>query len=143
MWISHLPNHQLARLERATGQEQAKNCWVAPSVAIPIGLFNNGTIDGFVRALVGSAVRHGLDLDCVRGDLDQYRQDDLEPRCGLGFDPTGVDTGEANCWVLQTNAAVGDIPIEIERKALGAGARLSGSFYRKAPQFCVHWNQMP
>jgi FkbH-like protein len=79
-----LANHamnenQLARLARAIEAQRSKGRSLAPLTPIRVGLLGNGTVDLIVPALVATAPRYGLQLDCVRGGYDQFVQDALQP----------------------------------------------------------------
>ncbi len=72
-----LDSNQLAKLARVIGQARAKGASLAPLIPFRLGLISNSTTDFLVPALVATAARHGIALECVCGDYDQGMQEAL------------------------------------------------------------------
>ena len=82
--IRHLATHaldlgQLEDLADAIGKARAAGADRRPLTRFRLGLLGNGTLDFIEPALIASAARHGVDLECVRGGYDQALQDALDP----------------------------------------------------------------
>ena len=82
--IKALANHalnetQLARLGRAIEAVRSKGLPMAPMLEFRLGILGNGTLDLIIPSLVASAARHGIALQCWKGEYDQYLQDALAP----------------------------------------------------------------
>jgi FkbH-like protein len=78
--IQALANHaldeaQLARLGRAIMRDERS---LAPLVPFRLGLIGNGTLDLLMPALVASAARHGLELECIQADYGVTTQEALD-----------------------------------------------------------------
>jgi FkbH-like protein len=78
--IQALANHaldepQLARLGRAIMREERS---LAPLAPFRLGVIGNGTLDLLVPALVASAARHGLKLECIPADYGVTTQEALD-----------------------------------------------------------------
>jgi FkbH-like protein len=71
-----LDETQLARLGRAILREERP---LAPLTPFRLGVIGNGTLDLLVPALVASAARHGLRLDCIQADYGMTTQEALDP----------------------------------------------------------------
>ena len=74
-----LNEHQLARLGRLIEVVRAGKRSLAPLTPFRLGLLGNGTLDLIVPVLVATAARHGIALECIVGDYDQFLQDALLP----------------------------------------------------------------
>jgi FkbH-like protein len=51
---------------------------LAPLSRFKLGVLGNGTLDLVVPALVASAARHGIALECVKGDFGQILQESID-----------------------------------------------------------------
>src|SRR5580765_1029679 len=74
---------QLERLARTISTLRVNSADLRPLVNARLGILGNGTLDFIAPALVGSAARHGLALDCVRSGYDQIVQEALDPGSAL------------------------------------------------------------
>lgn len=74
-----LDSNQLAKLGRIIARARAKGCPLPPLVPFRLGLISNSTTDFLVPALVATAARHGIDLECVSAAYDQVVQEALSP----------------------------------------------------------------
>ena len=74
-----LDENQLAKLGRTIDAARNQGQSLAPLAPFRLGLLGNGTLDLIAPALTASAARHGIALECVRGNYDQFLQDALAP----------------------------------------------------------------
>src|SRR4029453_7116738 len=70
----------LRRLSLAVAQLTARGTSLAPLAPFKLGVLGNGTLDLIVPALVGSALRHGVALQCVTVPYGLYPREILDPR---------------------------------------------------------------
>ncbi|WP_174296657.1 HAD-IIIC family phosphatase [Sphingomonas bacterium] len=70
---------QLERLADKIDRLRDEGRDLAPLTCFRLGLIGNGTLDFLVPALIVSAARHGIVLECVRGAYDQVLQEALDP----------------------------------------------------------------
>ncbi len=80
-----LSEHQLDRLGRIIEQLRSAGTSLAPLTPFRLGLMGNGTLDLLVPALVASAARHGIALECIRAGYDQVIQDALDPDSAMNL----------------------------------------------------------
>jgi FkbH-like protein len=99
---------QLERLARAIKTLRANDADLRPLSNVRIGLLGNGTLDFIAPALVGSAARHGLALDCVRSGYDQVVQEALDPRSALHRAAPQAVLVALDHRALPLQAAIGD-----------------------------------
>jgi FkbH-like protein len=78
-----LDENQLNRLANAMSKARGKGDSLAPLVPFRLGILSNSTTDFIVQALVGSAIRHGIALECVESDYGQVMQSALSPESEL------------------------------------------------------------
>ena len=74
-----LDENQLARLADAIERLRAAGRSLAPLVPFKLGVLGNATLEPLVPALVASAARHGIALECVRADYAQTMAEALTP----------------------------------------------------------------
>ena len=74
-----LDENQLNRLAKAVQKARAAGHSLAPLTPFRIGLISNATSHFIVPALVASAARHGIALECIEADYDQVMQSALSP----------------------------------------------------------------
>ncbi len=74
-----LNEHQLAKLGRTIETARKAGLSLAPLAPFRLGLLGNGTLDLIVPALVATAARHGIALECIRSGYNQFLQDALLP----------------------------------------------------------------
>jgi len=72
-----LDEHELNRLAKAAQRAEAAGHSLAPLVHFRLGIISNATTHFIVPALVATALRHGIDLECVEADYDQAVQSAL------------------------------------------------------------------
>jgi len=81
--IRHLASHALdanglTRLAKAIDRARADNRPLTPLVPFRLGLLGNGTLDLLVPAVVATAARYGIDLECTLADYGQTIQEALD-----------------------------------------------------------------
>jgi FkbH-like protein len=82
--LQHLACHalsstQLVRLAKSINEARASQASLAPLTPFRLGVVGNGTLDTIVPALVASAARHGIALDCTVAEYDQFLQEAISP----------------------------------------------------------------
>ena len=70
---------QLEELADAIGRVRDGGADLHPLTPFRLGFLGNGTLDFIEPALIASAARHGIALQCIRGGYDQALQDALDP----------------------------------------------------------------
>jgi FkbH-like protein len=78
-----LDNNQLHRLSKLIHQARVDGHSLAPLHPFKLGLISNSTTDFIIPALVATAARYGIALECVAGDYDQAVQDSLNPESAI------------------------------------------------------------
>ena len=74
-----MDGNQLRKLSRAIQKLQAAKASLAPLTPFRLGLLGNGTQDFIVDAMVATGARHGLEIECARGEYDQALQEATDP----------------------------------------------------------------
>ena len=74
-----LDENQLTRLSRTIEQARQDGRSLAPLVPFRLGIVSNATSHFLVPALVATAARHGIALDCIEAGFDQAMQEALAP----------------------------------------------------------------
>lgn len=82
--VQKLANHrldenQLNKLAKAIDKARAAQRPLTPLVPFRLGLISNATSHFIVPALVATAARHGIALECIEADYDQVMQTALSP----------------------------------------------------------------
>ena len=75
--------NQLSRLTKALKALTAQGKSLSPLTPFKLGLIGNGTLDFIEPALIASAARHGIALQCVRTAYGQVMQDVFDPSSAL------------------------------------------------------------
>src|SRR5271154_5171510 len=74
-----LDENQLIRLARLIAKAREKQLSLSPLVPFRLGIISNATSHFIVPALVASAARHGIALECCEANFDQGVQEALSP----------------------------------------------------------------
>ena len=74
-----LDENGLRRLADAIGRLRASGAPLAPLTSFKLGVLGNATLEPVVPALVASAARYGIALECVEADFGQTVQEALSP----------------------------------------------------------------
>jgi FkbH-like protein len=74
-----LDENQLTRLSRSIEQSRQDGRSLAPLVPFRLGIVSNATSHFLVPALVATAARHGIALECIEAGFDQAMQEALAP----------------------------------------------------------------
>ena len=82
--LQHLANHaldenQLTKVAKVINKARAAGHSLAPLIPFRIGILSNATSHFIAPALVATAARHGIALECVEADFDQVMQEALSP----------------------------------------------------------------
>ena len=72
-----LDENQLNRLARTIEQARRQDLSLAPLAPFRLGIVSNATSHFLVPALVATAARHGIALECIEADYDQAMQQAL------------------------------------------------------------------
>jgi len=72
-----LDENQLTRLARAVEQAQRDQRSLAPLTPLRLGVIGNATTHLIIPALIATAARHGLALECIEADYGQVAQEAL------------------------------------------------------------------
>jgi FkbH-like protein len=78
-----LDENNLNRLAKAIGQARRAGRSFAPLTPFRLGVLSNTTSHFLVPALVATAARHGIALECVEAEYDQVMQEALNPESTL------------------------------------------------------------
>jgi FkbH-like protein len=99
-----LDENQLLRLAKLINEARERRLSVSPLVPFRLGIVSNATSKFIVPALVASAARHGIALDCCEADFAQVAQEALSPDSALsraqpdavliGLDHRGLPLGQ-------------------------------------------------
>jgi FkbH-like protein len=74
-----LDENQLNHLARVIVKAQKSHAPLQPLVPFRLGVLSNSTLDFIVPALVATAARFGIALECIQADYDQGVQEALSP----------------------------------------------------------------
>ncbi len=74
-----LDENQLIRLAKVISSARARGRSLEPLSEYRLGVISNATVDFVVPALVATAARYGIALDCVAAGYDQAVQESLNP----------------------------------------------------------------
>ena len=99
---------QLERLARSIRALRANDADLRPLANLKIGLLGNGTLDFIAPAVVSSAARHGLALECLRSEYDQVLQEALDPQSALHRAAPQAVVVALDYRALPLQVAVGD-----------------------------------
>ena len=78
-----LDENQLIRLAKLIGEAREQRRSLSPLVPFRLGILSNATSRLIVPALVASAARHGIALECCEADYDQVVQEALSPESAI------------------------------------------------------------
>lgn len=111
--LQHLANHaldenQLNKLAKAIQKARAAGTSMAPLVPFRLGILSNATSHFIVPALVATAARHGIALDCIEADFDQVMQEALSPSSTIHQAQCDAVLVAVDYRGLPLNAALGD-----------------------------------
>jgi FkbH-like protein len=101
----------LRRLADAVGRLGASGATLAPLIPFKLGVLGNGTLDLIVPALIGSALRHGVALQCVTVPYGLYAQQILDPE-------SLINRSKCDAVLLALDARA--LPLQAEKSTLGA-----------------------
>ncbi len=86
-----LDENELNRLAKVLAKARQTGRSLKPLTPFRLGVLSNSTVDFIVPALVATAARHGIALECIKADYDQVIQDALSPESAINrANPDGV-----------------------------------------------------
>lgn len=74
-----LNENQLNHVARVISKAQKSHASLNPLIPFRLGILSNSTLDFIVAALVATAARYGIALECINADYDQAVQEALSP----------------------------------------------------------------
>jgi FkbH-like protein len=78
-----LDANQLNRLANIVANLRKTGCPLDPLAPFRLGIISNATTQFLAPALVASAIRHGIALECIETDFDQAAQEAFSPESGI------------------------------------------------------------
>jgi FkbH-like protein len=81
-----LDGNQLSRLAKAIAKAWSNGASLSPLASFRLGVLSNSTLDFIAPALVASAARHGIALECIKANYDQVVQEALSPDSAIHRD---------------------------------------------------------
>jgi FkbH-like protein len=109
---------QLGTLGKAANRVKADGHALPTLTTFKLGILGNSTLEPLGPALVGTALRHGIDLECVSAEFGQTMQEALSPTSALNsarpdavllaLDYRGLPLGPTAHETSAANAAVAD-----------------------------------
>nr|WP_315190037.1 HAD-IIIC family phosphatase [uncultured Albidiferax sp.] len=111
--LQHLANHaldenQLNRLAKVIQKVRDSGMSMSPLVPFRLGILSNATSHFIVPALVATAARHGIALECIEADFDQVMQEALSPESTINQAQCDAVLVAVDYRGLPLNAALGD-----------------------------------
>jgi FkbH-like protein len=86
-----LDENELNRLAKVLNKARQTGRSLKPLTPFRLGVLSNSTVDFILPALVATAARHGIALECIKADYDQVIQDALSPESAINrASPDGV-----------------------------------------------------
>ncbi|MDQ2773929.1 MAG: HAD-IIIC family phosphatase [Acidobacteriota bacterium] len=86
-----LDENELHRLTKVLNKARQTGRSLKPLTPFRLGVLSNSTVDFIVPALIATAARHGIALECIKADYDQVIQDALSPESVINrASPDGV-----------------------------------------------------
>jgi FkbH-like protein len=80
---SALDENQLIRLAKLVARARTAGLSLAPLTPYKLGLITNSTSDFIAPALIATALRHGIALECIPAAYDQAMQESLSPESAI------------------------------------------------------------
>jgi len=107
----------LRRLADAVARLAASGATLTPLTPFKLGVLGNGTLDLIVPALIASALRHGIALQCVTVPYGLYAQQILDPQSLIN---------RSKCDAVLLAFDMRALPLQAESSALAAIDMLDG-----------------
>lgn len=121
----------LRRLADALGRVLEAGASPAPLTPFKLGILGNGTLDLIVPALIGSALRHGIALQCVTVPYGLYAQQILDPQSLIN---------RSKCDAVLLALDVRALPLQAEKPASAAIEVIDGfreALHRHSGTTCI------
>ncbi|WP_367849542.1 HAD-IIIC family phosphatase [Rhodoferax sp. WC2427] len=142
--LQHLANHaldenQLNRLAKVVQKARDGGLSMAPLVPFRIGILSNATSHFIVPALVATAARHGIALECIEADFDQVMQEALSPDSTINQAQCDAVLVAVDYRGLPLNAALGDTQAaqNAVQAALGHMAMIRNGLRANSKAICI------
>jgi FkbH-like protein len=134
-----LDENQLNRLAKLIHKARAAGHTLAPLTPFRIGILSNATSHFVVPALVASAARHGIALDCIEADYDQVVQAALSPDSPINRAQCDAVLVAVDFRGLPLNATPGDAPAarQTVEAALGLLDRIRHGLRAHGKAVCI------
>jgi FkbH-like protein len=116
-----LDENQLNRLAKAMGKARESGLSLAPLTPFRLGIVSNATSHFLVPALIATAARHGIALECIEADFDQVMQAALSP-------DSAINTGRCDAVLVAVDhrgLPLGPTPGDAEAAAQTVQAALN------------------
>lgn len=107
---TRLDEVQLLRLSKTIGTLRARSADLRPLDEVKLGLLCNGTSDFLVPTIAGSALRHGVAAEIVRGDYGQSLQEALSPESAVNSRGVQVVLVALDYRAFPFHVCTGDLP---------------------------------
>jgi len=86
-----LDENQLNHLAKLIAKARKAGADLRPLVPFRLAVLSNSTVDFIIPALIGTAARHGIALECIKAEYDQVIQQALSPNSVINRSkPDGV-----------------------------------------------------
>ena len=140
-----LDENQLNRMAKVVANARGNGYSLAPLVPFRLGILSNSTTDFIVPALIASAVRHGIALECIASDYGQVVQEALSPDSAVNRQkPDAVLIG-VDYRGYPLNSAIGDAEVArgTSEAALGQLQTIRSGIRTNSNAICIVQNLAP
>jgi len=103
-----LDENQLNRIAKVFAKARENGCSPAPLVPFRLGVLSNSTTDFIVPALIATAARHGVALECIGSDYGQVVQEALSPDSAVNRQKPDAVLIAVDYRGYPLNCAIGD-----------------------------------
>ena len=104
-----LDENQLNHLAKVIARAREDGFSLAPLVPFRLGILSNSTTDFIVPALIATAARHGVVLDCISSDYGQVVQEALSPDSSVNSKKPDAVLIAVDYRGYPLNSAIGDV----------------------------------
>ena len=103
-----LDENQLNHLAKVIARAREDGFSLAPLIPFRLGILSNSTTDFIVPALIATAARHGVVLDCISSDYGQVVQEALSPDSSVNSKKPDAVLIALDYRGYPLNSAIGD-----------------------------------
>ena len=134
-----LDENQLNRLSKVVVKAMASGASLAPLTPFRLGVLSNATSHFIVPALVATAARHGIALECIEADFGQVMQDALSPDSAINRAICDAVLVALDHRGLPLNAVPGDADLAQQSvdAALGQLAMIRNGLRANGKTICI------